>query len=175
MRRKWATVVVGVMVVACEGNLGQQGAPGPAGPKGDPGTQGEPGTQGDPGVKGDEGPQGAGPASFCGLAAESNGDLGGYVGAGALCVDECGSATAHMCTAQQMVLAAQAGDLPSNREMFYASGMTAPHNDGSDMRDCAGWTNGANGVRGPVWDTNGGSEPTRGDCNVSHPIACCSE
>ncbi|MBN4050296.1 hypothetical protein JYT28_00920 [Desulfobulbus sp. AH-315-M07] len=176
MQLKWATLMLGLMVVGCEGGIGPPGEAGLQGPKGDEGTPGTPGGQGGQGPKGDPGVDGVQRSLYCGLAPESTGDLGGYVGAAAICVAQCGVADAHMCTAEEMVLSAQAGLLPAGASIYYASGMIQVVPGNLDIRDCLGWTSGVGSDSASAWTTQAGAnEPTRSACSSFNRIGCCSE
>ncbi len=183
----------GVRVVAPDGGVAFvcNGAAGPQGPAGAAGPTGPQGAAGVAGPQGGLGPAGApgavlyldggalvlpGKVSFAGFSAPSTGNLGGRVGAHALC----GTAFpgAHFCTLREFVDATTGAPVP-------AGGAWLDSVDSADLRtatgaSCSGWTsNVANnsssadialptGVVGSSYVTY-----TDSGCETARPAACC--
>jgi hypothetical protein len=120
---------------------------------------------------------------YCGMTASVTGNLAplstgtGYAAAKALCqaVSGC-SASAHVCTTEEMVRhASTGGTFTSN--VWYVSGILswtwnpAPANNFA-MNDCIGFSSAATTGYGAMWlmSTNA---PNFAVCNVSNPLACC--
>lgn len=119
-----------------------------------------------------------GATKFCGATpVPTAGDIvysgtHGYRAAKKQCesVTSCGnSATAHMCTAEEMVRSSQLG-IPTAYG-WIASGVAI---NGTTL-DCVGWSNGTVGQAGAAWDNNfgAGGTPNILSCNATTSILCC--
>jgi hypothetical protein len=117
----------------------------------------------------------AGATKFCGSTATltagtlSSGGLTGYRAAKALCqaAASCGtSATAHMCTGDEMLRSAQIGDVPSGVGWF----STAMGAVGA-AADCAGWTTSSSSATAPAYVGSG--QFGAASCNTLFAILCC--
>jgi hypothetical protein len=110
-------------------------------------------------------------ATYCGKTAATNGQItNGYVGAKGLCesVAACGpSASAHMCTAEEITMSAQLG---ITVEPGWYSSATHPTYGTAHVDDCDGWTNNST-VDGTVWTA--GKFPDTSTCSGTHPVLCC--
>lgn len=116
-------------------------------------------------------------ATYCGQTGNTTGDLSGlpapgsgYAKARAQCQTACSSATAHMCTAEELVRSRTVGKQPV--EGWYSSGVYAPRiNASSDwIMDCVSWSNGTTDREGMVWESYG---PNATSCNASVAVLCC--
>jgi hypothetical protein len=103
----------------------------------------------------------------------------GYQSAKAMCVQTCGSDTAHMCSSHEMAMSAQVGQGPDARSWFasFSSDLLATTTQFSFMRDCQSWTRNTGvdffGLT-IVFTTNGNAGAVeRSPCTSSYPIACC--
>src|SRR5262249_54610814 len=95
----------------------------------------------------------------------------GYQSAKLLCQSApgCGmSATAHMCSAEEMVRSAQLGISPSGPGWYSAGDSDAPQFN--VPRECFGWTSNDSRVLGTVWDV---TFPNPFPCSFAFPILCC--
>jgi hypothetical protein len=114
-------------------------------------------------------------AALCGQTAATQGLItGGYAGAKSLCQSACGgSASAHMCTTEELVRSVQAG-MNITTNMWCAGGVYASpitlQGVTSTLSDCAGWTSNAQGQSALKWSNNA---PEADTCISSYPIACC--
>lgn len=134
-----------------------------------------------------------GPTKYCGTGPTSttgaisyNGATG-YAGAKAMCEASSGcgkSATAHMCTAEELVRSSSVGANVSTIG-WYSTGTYVMDNFSTNLvsQDCQGWTYGGSAILGPGW-TNGGYVGSGGQavasgfvtvtvCSASGPVLCC--
>ena len=125
-------------------------------------------------------------ASTTGLIAYQG--LIGYRAAKAICEQDMGSPTAHMCNSLEMVNSAQLGLLSYTSAVWVASGTMAfdiqltPGGQYQSMTDCEGWTksvfSNCDGVTGKLcfgaaWSVAGHYYPAHGYCDTLLYIACC--
>lgn len=99
--------------------------------------------------------------------------LAGYRAARKLCQDALQKASAHMCTADEMVRSAQTGSGSGSPNGWIASGTWSLH-DTAQARaidDCSGWTTSSESKTANVWTLN---TPSQDACQVAHPILCCN-
>jgi hypothetical protein len=93
----------------------------------------------------------------------------GYPAARAMCQQSsgCGSSpTAHMCSAEEMLLSAQLGiSMPGG---WFSSFTAAAYT--YEVADCVGWTNNASNYLGLSWN---GTQPYVVACSTSIPVLCC--
>jgi hypothetical protein len=109
---------------------------------------------------------GTGPTNTTG-AISYNGKTG-YAGAKAMCEasSACGnSATAHMCTSDELVRSAQLGMTPVG---WYSSGYDVTNVAGYHENDCGGWTSNGS-YEAAAWGPNPGFDL----CGHSNPVLCC--
>jgi hypothetical protein len=123
-----------------------------------------------------------GATTYCGPTTTTfTGDLGGYSGAKAACarVSSC-SATAHMCTSEELARSAALGiSGPSAigwfAGFFLAMGQTVGTGAVAQLvTDCSGWGYAGSSQSGPA--TGGATGPYNAvnlPCNQSAPILCC--
>ncbi len=184
LSRCWVGVLACVLA-ACSSDDGASGKDGGEGTNGVDGNQGPKGDKGEPGDPGPEGPEGpAGPpgasgpsglTTVCGATNTSNGNLGGWEGAKAMCETTCGSPSAHMCVAAEVMMSAQLGvdfQVSDGTELWYGTGEYAQFTT-TNSTNCGGW-NGSAG-RGPVWVAvvATGGFPYYAECSELHPVLCC--
>lgn len=185
------------------GTAGPQGVAGPMGPAGSVGPAGPAGPQGVAGVNGAPGPQG--PAGvlvlpdggvpgglfgselgvFVGFtSATSTGNLGGRVGAHAMCQAQFGP-NAWFCHATEYLNSAAQGapvggawvdwSAAENGNAVTAGGLSAGRS-GTNTNSCSSWTNGTTGVSQLTIGVNGeivsGASGT--NCSQLRPAACCA-
>jgi hypothetical protein len=105
-------------------------------------------------------------ASYCGSTPAIDGAAGGYVGVKTLCETACGSATAHVCEAREMVRFAQTGGTIPTSGWTTSGGYNDPAG-----RDCTGFTTASITINGAVWTAS--TLPSAGPCNISRPFLCC--
>ncbi|MFO0618490.1 MAG: hypothetical protein U0414_38210 [Polyangiaceae bacterium] len=117
-------------------------------------------------------------AEFCGVGPVTNGAITGAYGGAKLACQAAGgacSATAHMCTAEELLRGKQSGNTPST-EGWYSTGVFASAG-GSDANDCNGWTFGSDSThRGAVWVPSSqpfGQGPFTIGCDGMRAILCC--
>jgi hypothetical protein len=109
-------------------------------------------------------------AVYCGATAATNANLGGYSAAKSMCETACSSASAHVCTTEEMLRTAGLGmTLPPNG--WYAAGIyTLVSSPSTVATDCYNFTSSASGgYVGATW----ASGPTSSTCNGSYPVFCC--
>jgi hypothetical protein len=126
----------------------------------------------------DGGQYSVGATHFCGIGptnttgAISYSGMTGYAGAKAICAAATGcgpSATAHMCTGEELARSAQLGITPptgwySTYTWLITSGAGGA---ASVQSDCIGWT--STTAMGAL----GGAGPTVAACSTSEPVLCC--
>jgi hypothetical protein len=130
----------------------------------------------------DAGPNGlyaVGATAYCGHTTgtyQGNlGGSGGYALAKQLCasgVTGC-SATAHMCSAEELTRSQQLGIALTNPSLaWYSTGAMSTAPTGTQpIRDCIGWTSVSNTERGP--DTDSSGHPNSDTCDNPRQILCC--
>jgi hypothetical protein len=112
-------------------------------------------------------------AVYCGRTVNtegtiSSGTASGYAAAKAQCASITGcSASAHMCTTEEMVRSGQLGVSIPTANAWISAGMIV---QGTLDNDCNGWTSNAMTYIGSVW---AGGTPQANYCNTPLPIACC--
>lgn len=107
-------------------------------------------------------------ATYCGQTATSyaGGSVGGYASAKALCQAACaGSASAHLCTADELVRSVSLG-IAVPGTAWYAGGMG--NADSPIVDDCGGFTDTA--TKGHTWAQN---KPSYFFCTTQYPLNCC--
>ena len=103
-----------------------------------------------------------------------NGNMGGYPGAKLACQSEVGTATAHLCTAEEVLRSASLGVGPT-ADGWMATGVYAAYDSTNThyFDDCNGFTsNNASNV-GMTWLPNGAGVPYDHFCSEEHPLLCC--
>jgi hypothetical protein len=113
---------------------------------------------------------GTGPTNTTGAISYSG--VTGYAGAKAMCgaATGCGSsATAHMCTGEELARSAQLGiNPPSGWYATYTWLITSGAGGAANVQsDCIGWT--STTAMGAI----GGTGPTVVSCSTSEPVLCC--
>lgn len=120
-------------------------------------------------------------ATYCGKTAPTNGQITNrYAGAKALCeaVPACGnSASAHMCTNEEMIRSTQLGlaidpgwySVAEHSTWFGCSNYQCASSQ--NVTDCDGWSVTYGDYYGMVWQAGG--YPRQVACNNSQPILCC--
>jgi hypothetical protein len=109
-------------------------------------------------------------AIYCEASMPVTGDVGGYQGAKALCEDTCGSASAHVCTADELLRSLGLGvELPSVTNYRFATGITWGGTAGQQA-DCRAFSQATEAYGGAVWsvdhfDITG--------CSTAYPMLCC--
>lgn len=172
-----------------QGNLGPVGPAGAIGPAGPQGTPGAPGPQGPPGVL--VLPDGGVPGGLFGselgvfvgfTSMVSNGNLGGRVGAHAMCQAQFG-ANAWFCHATEYVNSAAQGapvggawidwSAAQNGASVTAGGLSAGRS-GTGNNSCTGWTStsGSHLIVSVNGELLSGSVGV--DCTQQRPVACCA-
>jgi hypothetical protein len=121
---------------------------------------------------------GESPTSTTGSFSYNSGALTGYQAAKAICQTSTGcnaSATAHMCSAEEMVRSSQLGvTVPG--QGWYSTGTYATQGAGPVVDDCYGWTAAAAGDDGAIWSPgapSGAGDATILSCATTTPILCC--
>ena len=128
---------------------------------------------------GDAGSYSVGATMYCGVTPSTNGGLSTVSGAGAglrkakhACETACASATAHMCTGDELARSAALG---TGADGWYLSGSTdwAGPNPPTIINgsDCQGFTQASNANGGAVWQSTGNHGVD--SCDISHPVVCC--
>jgi hypothetical protein len=109
-------------------------------------------------------------AAYCGVTTATNGAISyagksGYPAAKSWCETICSSASAHMCTGEELLrFVSMDGMVPQSG--WYSGGF---YNAG---RDCVGWTVTAATEYGAAWEPNP-QRPSGTSCNVALGILCC--
>lgn len=109
---------------------------------------------------------------YCGATASAydGAQVGGFIGAKSKCETTCGNTNAHMCTAHEMSISRQL-NISIGSNLWYSS-YSFGFQSGNDNTDCAGWSDGTGGTRGPkAYPTPG--LPGNDFCNATLSIACC--
>lgn len=105
-------------------------------------------------------------------ALQAVGGLTGYRAARKLCQEANPSVpTAHMCTADEMVRAAQDGAGASVSDGWYAVGGYAIHDTARRVNDCDGWTTASSEVTASIWSL---TAPYSDACQTLHVLVCCN-
>lgn len=108
---------------------------------------------------------------YCGVSSATNGAIGGYAAAKALCVTACGNGNAHMCTAHELSISRQLGiSVAANTwySSFISNSITA---NSFPTTDCNAWSSATPSTfNGALYQ---GVSPATDDCSGSHQIACC--
>lgn len=102
-------------------------------------------------------------ARFCGATQAVTGNLGGYRAAKTMCTAACGTPTAHVCSAEEMIRTFSLDGV--DRSGWIATGIAS---DGTN--DCNGFQDGTSGLRGNQWD---GSRASRRTCHEAIAVLCC--
>jgi hypothetical protein len=124
--------------------------------------------------------QSVGATQYCGTSAPTNGaisfnGLTGYAAAKAMCQASTGcgsSATAHMCSPEEVTRTLQLGASVGNGG-WYTAGMYVPvPTESASVSDCSGWTSNTTATLGP---TVAGTPPTPSfeNCSNMANILCC--
>lgn len=119
-------------------------------------------------------------ATYCGSTAPTTGKIGsgGFVATKAICEKgtSCGaSATAHMCTAEEMIRSASLG-LTTPLTGWFSTGVQALAGPSNYVSDCNGWSSVAAAEYGPVWSgehSGGVAWGDRAGCDGARPVLCC--
>ena len=110
-------------------------------------------------------------ASYCGQTAPMTGNAGGYAGAKTLCEATCGTPTAHLCTATEVVRFQTTGGTMPPEQVWLSSGTSSLSPDVTQrFSDCHGFNQAAGDLRGTTWL---GERPDSQLCINSLPLACC--
>jgi hypothetical protein len=117
-----------------------------------------------------------GAATFCGVTSPVDGKIGSYALAQQACasVANC-TASAHMCSGDELVRSAQMGNRPGvNGWYSLGAGIAGTTNSPEVPTDCVGWTNNDSTVYGPNWTNQGSySAPLGAPCDGALAILCC--
>jgi hypothetical protein len=127
-------------------------------------------------------------ATYCGATAATEGSfsgpgtLTGYASAKAQCqaVPGCAPASAHMCTADEMVRTRQTGrsiDAGAATYGWFSTGSYGYYpGTGTYTGDCEGWTTNSASVLGDIWGTmtTPPEIPQPTYCSATYPILCCN-
>jgi hypothetical protein len=117
-----------------------------------------------------------GATKYCGSTPDQTngavvgGPTPGYASVKVKCQAACsGSATAHMCSGEEMARSAQLGINVVSGGGWFLSGATTPGVQG----DCLGFTDATSepSLFGEIW--TGLQGPLAVDCSAGHPILCC--
>lgn len=115
-------------------------------------------------------------ATYCGETAPADGTLSalsgsGYAKARTACqaLGTC-SATAHMCTGEELTRSVAIGDVPGTG--WYATAVYAQA-AGVATRDCLGWKTNTSSDEGAIWDGNNGPSGVA-VCATSEAVLCCN-
>ena len=110
-------------------------------------------------------------ASYCGISAAIDGNAGGYSGSKSMCETACNTATAHLCTAPEIVrFSATGGTMPAE-EVWIGTGTASLSTDLTQrFTNCNGFTSNAGDMRSSTWLDN---RPDSSLCTNSLPLACC--
>jgi hypothetical protein len=118
-------------------------------------------------------------ATYCGAtgASYTGASVGGYANAKSLCEQVTlgcnGSASAHMCTAEELVRTVEMGQPFSTTGWYSQGAWSYSPSQPVYVNDCAAWTSSSTTTDiGPVWN-NGAPAPSGDHCNGSHPVLCC--
>ncbi len=111
--------------------------------------------------------QGSSVGGYCGSTGMTTGAItNGYAGAKDLCETACSSATAHVCTGDEIVRSASTGTtMPEGR---YQAGLACTLGS-MVLSDCASWTSSSSNLSGPYWSLGLGGL----GCHVAMPLLCC--
>ena len=104
---------------------------------------------------------------YCGPTASLTGAAGGYSTLRTLCRSACGTTTAHVCTAHELLMTVQFASLPAAAH-WYSSYVATP----LPADDCQNWTTSGGASNGPIIAATTGI-PSAGTCANSRPFACC--
>jgi len=122
-----------------------------------------------------------GATKACTSAPMTDGNIGkgvsGYALAKKACEASCGSKTAHMCSAEEVVRLAQMGT-PANPGWISTGLAATTPGPTAVVNDCAGWSTNVGTTATPPNTQQFGSVWTGGfpgfvTCNVPQPISCC--
>jgi len=107
---------------------------------------------------------------YCGVSSATNGAIGGYAAAKALCVTACGNANAHMCTSHELSISRQLGITVMANTWYSSFIMNAITANINPTNDCGAWLDGSNSFNGATYQ---GTSPATNQCGNSQSIACC--
>jgi hypothetical protein len=116
-------------------------------------------------------------ATYCGATTTTtDGQMGGYTGAKALCeaLPACGtSPTAHMCTSEELTRSMQLDMTTAGG--WYSGGIVALPLSNPDIatNDCGGWKSSGSIMNGPVWQGSPANAPSFAGCYLTFPVLCC--
>lgn len=109
--------------------------------------------------------------NFCAETEATNGNMGGYSAADAMCsaLPGCETTTAHMCTASEVVrIHSSGGALP---EGWYSTGIWSDRVGGTEtVNDCSGFESSSSNDLGVSWSAAG---PNGVYCSTTRPVICC--
>lgn len=120
-------------------------------------------------------PYSVGATGYCGNTSGGyTGALGGYVGAKAACETACGSSSAHMCTAEEVVRTWQLGKaIAFSGYAWYSVGLRGmTDTTGNTLNDCGSWNSSSSVHLGAVWDPMNQGVSVK-SCNETHGVLCC--
>lgn len=118
-------------------------------------------------------------ATYCGATPSpvTGSAIGGYDKAAAACqaaVGCAGSATAHMCTSDEVVRSRMIGlEIPSTWYSTGSNGMSFYNTTEHALNDCAEWSTALPNQLGAQWNAGGSGGPGYAGCSSAAPIACC--
>lgn len=113
-------------------------------------------------------------ATVCGTTGLVTGNLDGYDGANQLCVGASGcngAATAHMCTATEILRFVGTGGVMPAGDVWFSTGVMSD-DGGGFVRDCRGWSSASVSDRANYWSGPIG-HPLATACDVSNRVVCC--
>lgn len=107
---------------------------------------------------------------YCGISTATDGNIGGYAAAKALCVTACGNSNAHMCTSHELGISRQLG-ITVPTDTWYSPFVSSDFSGGAlNNPECLGFASNSGTIYGGVYTGVYGSA---GLCNVLRSIACC--
>ena len=109
---------------------------------------------------------------YCGSTSPRDGAVGGLAVAKSLCEKACGTKTAHMCTAGEIIRSA-ALNLPTPTNEQWVVGESGVINAQALIDNCAGYQTNSGSNHQGFTVVGPGAFYSRW-CNSSHPLACCN-
>lgn len=117
-----------------------------------------------------------GATKYCGVTSGNydGAQVGGYRGGKGVCQATCSSATAHMCTNDELIRTKALGGTVSTFSTpyaWYSSGVWVQY--GTDQQfDCSSWTSNSSTFLASAWRSTDDT-PNNVQCNNQFPILCC--
>lgn len=110
---------------------------------------------------------------ICGITAPTNGNIGGYVAANALCVTATSDSGAHVCSEQDVRDIVAAGNAPALGVGWYAGGSSGTAAFQAQVSDCDGWTTNSPTVNGRAVFWAAPLKEHSKPCVSLVPLYCC--